>query len=245
MPPINQLEASVRPDNTRDTAGTDASIGEVEVASRRAVRHLRDRILAGAVPPGSVIRQEAVAGELGMSRIPIREALRQLETEGLVVLVPHGSARVPVLKLAEFSEIYKIRECIEPLAGSESASRISDAGVHDLRTLLAAIEGAQDDPGAYVDADRRFHLASYAAAGMPRLLRMVESFWNLTQPYRRALILTLTTNENSDDVSLVQAEHRLIVDAFSRRDSFEVERLVRSHIRRTRLRLDEHKELFT
>jgi DNA-binding GntR family transcriptional regulator len=243
MPAIRQVEASFRPDNTSGTAGTDAGIGGAEVASRRAVRHLRDRILTGAVPPGSVIRQEAVARELDMSRIPIREALRQLEAEGLVILVPHGSARVPLLKLAEFSEIYKIREFLEPLAGSESASRISDAGIYDLRTLLAAIESAH--PGAYLDADRRFHLASYAAAGMPRLLRMVENFWNLTQPYRRALLLTLITNEDSDGVSLVQAEHRLIVDAFSRRDSFEVERLVRSHIRRTRLRLDEHKELFT
>ena len=210
-------------------------------ASRRAARYLRDQILGGAFPPGSRIQQEAVAKQLAMSRIPVREALRQLETEGLVVLVAHGSARVPKLNFEEYTEIYRIREYLEPLAAAEGALRISAAELEHLRLLVREMDDADQDSGAWLDLDRRFHLASYAPARMPRLQRTVESFWNTTQPYRRAFVSTLTPQE----AAVTRAEHALLLDAFARHDSTDAEQLVRSHIRRTRLRLASHRELFT
>lgn len=209
-------------------------------AGRRAARHLRELILGGDLPPGAQIRQEAVAHELGMSRIPVREALRELEVEGLIGLVAHGTARVLRLDRDEYQEIYKIREYLEPLAAGESARRITGEEVADLRALALAMNRAGDKPSAWLDLDRRFHLASYAAARMPRLLRTVESFWNSTQHYRRAFYATLTP----EDWARNRATHDLIVDALERHDSLDAEELVRIHIRHTRVRLEQHPELF-
>lgn len=209
-------------------------------AGARAARYLREEILTGRLAPGSPIRQEAVAQQLAMSRIPVREALKQLEAEGLVILVAHGTARVPKLDYDEYAELYKIREYLEPLAAAEAAARITDAEAESLRSMVRAMDEVPSGAGAWLDLDRRFHLASYAPARMPRLERTVEGFWNSTQPYRRAFMSTLSPEETA----ITRAEHLLLADAFARRDAAEVEQLVRSHIRRTRLRLAHHRELF-
>ncbi len=86
------------------------------LASGRVIDTLREAILAGRLSPGSRVRQEELAEEFGISRIPVREALRRLEAEGLVVLVPNSGAWVAKLDRAECVEIYRIREQIEPLA---------------------------------------------------------------------------------------------------------------------------------
>src|SRR5918998_2890875 len=77
---------------------------------------LREAIHDGRLKPGEPVRQEAIAHELGVSRIPVREALRRLESEGLVVARPHASARVARLDFEEYEEIYKMRERLQPLA---------------------------------------------------------------------------------------------------------------------------------
>lgn len=209
-------------------------------ASRRAARFLRDELLSGAIPPGARIPQEAIARRLGMSRIPVREALRQLETEGLVVLTTHASARVPKLDADDFAEIYRIRESIEPLAAGEAASRISEDDVHHLADLLRVMDEAALEPGSWLDLDRRFHLAAYAPAPMPRLQRTIEAFWNTTQPYRRAFMTTLTREERE----ITRAEHLLLLDAFRRGDPVDAEAMTRTHIRRTRMRLAARPEVF-
>lgn len=209
-------------------------------AGERIADQLRAAIFDGRLAPGARIRQEALGTAFGVSRIPVREALRSLEHEGLVTLVPHSGARVARLDYAELREIYLIREAIEPLAAAESARRLDDDQLRELRAMVEAFPRGGDDPGAWLEADRRFHLASYAAAGMPRLLRMIEDQWSATQHYRRAYLATLT----AEDHRLVDLEHRLLLDALERRDPTDAEARQRSHIRRTRLRLDEHRELF-
>lgn len=214
--------------------------GAVETAGRRAARYLKAGILSGAFPPGSRIQQESVARELGMSRIPVREAMRELEAEGLLVLVAHGTARVSKLDMAESAEIYLMRESLEPLAAREAVARVTDEEVDQLRAIVQAMENLDFREGAWLELDRRFHLATYHPAGLPRLMRTVESFWNTTQPYRRAFNTTLTIAE----VTMQKATHLLLVDAFERRDSEAAEQLVRVHIHGTRLRLAQRPELF-
>ncbi|MBA3450325.1 MAG: GntR family transcriptional regulator, partial [Chloroflexia bacterium] len=157
----------------------------IEPLGQVVTRHLRDAILEGRLKAGARTRQEAVAQELGTSRIPVREALRQLENEGLVSLVPHSGARVAKFDHGEYTELYRIREELEPLAIAESAPRLTDGDIDTLRGLMLQIERT-NDAGVWLDLDRRFHLASYAAAPMPRLLKLIEGFWNSTQQYRRA-----------------------------------------------------------
>lgn len=209
-------------------------------------RHLREAVLDGRLRPGALLRQEAIAKELGTSRIPVREALRQLEHEGLVTLVAHSGARVAKLDFAEHTEIYKIREAVEPLALAESVPRVSADQLALIRSLMLRIEQTTD-PAVWLELDRRFHLTSYAAAAMPRLLRMIEGFWNSTQQYRRAFYGAIAAENDGrrlGELPMTHVEHRLLVDAIERRDPDDAAWILRSHIRRTRLTLAGHQEIF-
>jgi DNA-binding GntR family transcriptional regulator len=219
---------------------------EGEPLSQVATRYLREAILEGRLRAGARIRQEAVARELGTSRIPVREALHQLENEGLVNLIPRSGARVAKLDFAESAEVYRIREELEPLAIAQSAPHLSDMQVAQLRDLMEQIERA-DDPAVWLLLDRRFHLASYAAAPMPRLLKMIETFWNSTQQYRRIYYGLIASERQSSPTSglpLTHIDHQLLFDALERRDPADAAAVLRIHIRRTRLTLASHQELF-
>lgn len=198
-----------------------------------ATRALRQAIVDGVLLPGERIYQEMIAEQLGLSRIPVRDALRQLESEGLVRLVPNSPARVAELDAAEFSEIYEMREQLEPLAVARSAPNLTDEQLHRLRWLFEEINGSWDDAERILKLDRDFHLASMQAAGMPRLLRLVEDFWNSSQHFRRAYRETLAEG----DIEIIRAEHYLLLDALEQRDGEQAARVVRNHIRRTRVRL--------
>lgn len=211
--------------------------GFVPVGQRIAGR-LREAILAEDLSPGTRIRQAPVAAEFGTSRIPVREALAQLETEGLVTLTPNSGARVAQFNFGEHVELYRIRELLEPLAISESARRLGEEEIAGLRRRAAAIEAAGDDVAAYLRADREFHLASYAAAAMPQLLEMIESLWNRTTHYRRAYLRLVRRGEREVDLGFL--EHRLLIDAIGRRDAEAAAELVGMHLRRTRARITAH-----
>jgi DNA-binding GntR family transcriptional regulator len=181
-----------------------------------------------------------VAREYGTSRIPVREALRHLASEGLVTLEPNVGARVARLDRAELDEIYLLREHLEPLAITQSAPHLSSKHLAELRRYAEEMEEVADpeDLTRWIELDRRFHLATFAGAPLPRLLRLIESFWNSTQQYRRAYTLLPRRLE------IAHAEHRLLLEALERRDPEDAARLLQTHIRRTRLTLDEHLELF-
>lgn len=208
---------------------------EAGVRSHAIAADLRAGILAGLYAPGTRVRQEELAERYGTSRIPVREALRDLESEGLVVLVPNSGAWIAKTDINECVEIYKIRERIEPLALSESILRMDEATVARLAELCAQIE-ASVEVEDFLKLDREFHLLSYKAAAMPTLLAMIERFWNTTQHYRRAYSRII----GKDGQWIIHAEHRLIMEAIRRRDAVDVQHLLESHIRRTRLHLQAH-----
>lgn len=220
--------------------GERTASGSYEPLGQAIARQVREAILDGRLSPGTRVRQEALARRFGVSRIPVREALRQLESEGLVTLVPHSGARVARLDLAEHLELYRIREALEPVAAAESAPNLTDDQLDELRSLAAQIADAVDDEPRWLELDRRFHLTSYAGAALPRLRGMIEDLWNTTQHYRRAYRGTLTREE----FAFVDLDHRFILEALERRDPVDAEQRVRSHIRRTRLVLSERREIF-
>lgn len=219
--------------------GSAAEAKNYEPMASVVARSIREAILNGRLKPGDRIRQEDIARRLGTSRIPVREALRQLETEGLVSLVPHSGARVALMDYEGFSELYRLREVVEPMAIAESATRLSDAQLVRLAELVDVVEQSADDPLRWLEADRRLHLESYAAAPLPRVLSMIEGFWNQTQQYRRAYLYTV-----QPQIEIVTAEHRLILEALERRDPHDAASLQLLHIRRTRMTLTPHAELF-
>lgn len=209
-----------------------------DLLGQQVTDSIRQLILSGELVPGSRIGQEELASRVGTSRIPVREALRQLENEGLVVLVPNSGAWVAKLDLEECLEVYKMRERLEPLAIGESVANLTGAQIDELERLITLVERSKGDE--FLRLDREFHLACYAAAGMPRLSAMVERFWNTTQHYRRAFVGLF--GPAGDWVT--HCEHRLLVAAMRRRDAVETERILAAHIRRTRMELERHQELF-
>jgi len=211
-----------------------------EVTSQRIAGELRTAILAGGYPPGTWLRQDELATRFGASRLPVREALRILHSEGLAETFPHRGTRVPLLDLAEIDILYRMRERLEPLTLSESIARINDEQVLRLEHLQDEIE-ANTDIGRFLALDRDFHMTSYAACPSEQLLAITTRLWNATQHYRRAFMMLVGTQDRR---AVVDAEHRLIVDAVRRRDPEDGERFLSGHIRRTRVALTGHPELF-
>jgi DNA-binding GntR family transcriptional regulator len=208
-------------------------------AGARIAGELREAILRGEHAPGTRIRQEDLAGRHGASRLPVREALRMLEDEGLVTLVANTGAWVSTVSLAECEEMYQIRERIEPLLLRYNVPLLDDAAIDGLQSLADAMERS-DDVEQFLRLDRDFHLSCYAAAETAVLGELVQRLWNRTQHYRRAF----TRMFRSEGDRSVHHEHQLLVSAIGRRDLDEAERVLAGHIRRTRLELARHPGVF-
>ena len=209
------------------------------VASHRIADSLRTAILGGSYLPGTRIRQEDVAARSGASRIPVREALRMLDSEGLVTLVANSGAWVTKLSLSECAETYLIRERLEPLLLRTSLPNLDAAAVERLAQLAEemAAGGGLD---AFMRTDREFHLSSYAGAASGEMGQIIHRMWNTTQHYRREF----TRLAAEDGLSATHLEHRLLLDCLRRRDPDDAERVLTMHIRRTRLELEKHPEIF-
>jgi DNA-binding GntR family transcriptional regulator len=221
-----------------DSPPLDAN-GAVGAASARVADYLRDAILNGDIAPGARIRQEDVAERFGASRLPVREALRILEAEGLTEHEPNKGARVPSLQMHEVDVIYQMRERLEPLALTESIPNLDRSDLERLAEVQARIE-ANTDVGAFLALDREFHLLTYSGCDIDQLTSMVRRLWNSTQHYRRAFV----SLSGPGRMWVVNAEHRLLLDAIERRDPVDAERYLSGHIRRTRIELDKHPEVF-
>lgn len=208
-------------------------------ASARIADLLRTAILRGEYLPGSRIRQEDVAQRFGASRVPVREAFRTLEADGLVTLVANTGAYVSRLTLAECDEVYQTRELVEPLLLRYAMPGITPELIDRLDDLASRMQ-ATPDVEEFLQLDREFHLGSYAPAQTAVLGDLVGRLWNTTQHYRRAF--TLLLDEHSARV--VHDQHHMLVAALREGDGEEAERVLASHIRRTRLGLDRHPDVF-
>lgn len=208
-------------------------------AGARIAAELRDAILSGEYAPGDRVRQEDLADRHGASRVPVREALRMLEAEGLVTLVANTGAWVSTVSLAECEEMYQIRERIEPLLLRYNIPLLTDEQIDELEHMAQTMESSADVE-AFLALDREFHLSCYRAAETSVLGDTVLRLWNRTQHYRRAY----TRLFRSEGDRSVHHEHHLLVSAIRRRDLDEAERVLAGHIRRTRLELARHPDVF-
>ena len=174
------------------------------------LQELRRRIHDGELRPGTVIRVDAVAGALGVSRIPVREALMILEGEGLVTHRPHVGFTVPSLTAEELEEIYFVRALLEDEALRRALENTTDADRAAAREACRAAEDAlhQGQLNAFSDNGRRFHEALLVPCRMPRLLRLLAGLWEATESYRAANRLDRSGQE------ILQAEHQIMLDAF-------------------------------
>lgn len=209
------------------------------VASQRVAEVLRERILSGRLQPGTRIKQDDLADELSTSRIPVREALRMLETRGLVEVRSNSGAWVSQMDLHDLTMSYQIRERIEPLLLADSMPRLTADDMDELRDLHHRIE-SNEDLETFMILDRELHWRTYAGHRTPQLANMVERLWDTTQHYRREFARLMGVQ----GAWAVNAEHRLLVDAIAARDEGSATRVLALHIQRTRTELGRRPELF-
>ncbi|MDZ4390146.1 MAG: GntR family transcriptional regulator, partial [Gemmatimonadales bacterium] len=186
---------------------------------------LRDRILGGALAMGTPLRQEALAAELGVSRIPLREALLRLEAEGLVTMEPHRGAVVASVRLDEVAELFELRAVLESDLTRRAVPRLSPDDDRALAAAAAGFERAvEGGAAAWGDANRTLHLALYRPAERPCTLDVVT---RLHAQCDRLLRLQLTLTKG---IARAVREHRAIVSAARARDAEGTARLVEQHI---------------
>jgi len=205
-----------RPRRSALIARLRGDLGELTGSGQQVILdELRRVILDGDAPPGTVIPVDEVAELFGVSRIPVRESLKTLTGEGLVQHRPRSGYTVAQLTLAELHEIYLLRGVLEQAALASAvpaATPADDRLVQQAYDDLCAAQLTHDHRG-YHRESRRFHLALLAPARSRRLMRMLESAWNLTEPVR-----PMAQIPNTDRAALHE-EHRDMLDAFVARDS--------------------------
>ena len=187
---------------------------------------LRERILHGAYPEGEPLRQDAIAEDLGVSRIPVREALRQLEAEGLVTFNPHRGAVVSTLSLREIDELFELRALIELDLFRRAIPRIAKEDVTRAKEVLDAYETAlrNGDVAAWGEMNWQFHSTLFAPADRPFTLGVAQKLHHQCDRYLR-MQLALTHGELR-----ANAEHRAILLAVRKGDARRASDLLRDHI---------------
>lgn len=186
-------------------------------------RKLREAILLGHLRPGDKLDQNEIAETLGVSRSPVRDALRTLSAEGLVEVYPHRGAVVAELSADELEEIFLIRRILEGIAARLAVQSLNADQIVELRQILDEIDRT-NDLDSWLELNRRFHHTLYQAAGRPRLLSMVENLRNTTVPYVRQFIATSKHKETS------QASHRRILKACEDRNGTLAEQETQMHM---------------
>ena len=187
---------------------------------------VRTRIIAGGLTAGTRIDQDALAAEFSISRMPVREALRQLGAEGFVTIVPHRGAIVTALSPDEVEEIYEIRAALEGVAAGHASQALTAGDLDALRTILAGMR-TEDQIDHWVALNAEFHDVINQASGRPRLLELIQRFREQSQPYIRLYVQRLHKSAQA------RKEHRAILDALADRDAERAEVAVRAHLMST------------
>jgi DNA-binding GntR family transcriptional regulator len=193
-----------------------------------AYTRVRERILAGELPPGSVINQALLAKEIGISTTPLREALRRLMQQGLVELDAHRDARVTQLTAEEGRDLLEVRGSLDPMAAALAAERRTKQDLAEMRAGLDGLHVLPSDPtAAQLIAHRRFHTAVYRASHNALLIEMLDGLWDTGDRYRRH---GLQVERSPEERETKATEHRLLYQAIEEGDAATAADVMRAHI---------------
>ena len=185
---------------------------------------LKAAILEGRIPAGTPLRQDDIARDLDVSRMPVREALRRLEAQALVDAVPHKGAVVTDISAADAADSFAIRRGLESTALRLSVPRLSGADLEVAAGLVEAMEAAPPGAGELGQLNRRFHLALYARAGHPRLLLLVDRELAVFDRYLRFFLAARGRERMAQD------DHRAMLAAARAGDADAAVAVLERHI---------------
>jgi DNA-binding GntR family transcriptional regulator len=187
---------------------------------------MREAILSGRLKPRERLMEVQLAEEMGVSRTPVREAIRKLELEGLVVMVPRKGAYVAGLTLKDVAEVFEIRSSLEGLAAALAAERITDEEVIILDKILDDIStaGEKGDIKTVIKKDMEFHQVLFSASRNDRLAQMINNLKEQIDRFRTQSF------SNPIRTKSVLSEHEHILNAIKQGDVENSERLAKEHI---------------
>ena len=191
---------------------------------------LRQAILRGELKPGERLMEIHLAQKLGVSRTPVREAIRKLELEGLVLMIPRKGAIVAEITVQDLEDVLEVRMALEELAVKIACKRITQEQLEEIKRRSAEfckpLYG--DDVAACAQADMTFHDAIYEATGNRRLVQILNNLREQMYRYRREYL------KDRQSHSLLVKEHEEIVQGLTERDADRALRVTNSHIERQR-----------
>lgn len=187
----------------------------------------RDSIVNGTYAPGARLNINELARELGVSAVPIREALRALEAEGFVEFSANRGAVVKSISAAEVREAFLIRIPLETLAVTEAIPRLTEPDFKELNRYLERME-AEKDVSTWLAINQEFHFALYRRAELPRLYQVITLLWTMTRPYLAIFAA------RRQDLSKDQEEHRGLVEACRAGESRKAAKIIEKHLSDTR-----------
>jgi DNA-binding GntR family transcriptional regulator len=205
---------------------TDTAIPRQSLTSAVADR-LRDQIIRGEIPEGSQLRQNTIAAQYRVSRIPVREALRQLDAEGLITIVPNRGALVPELLPDDIEELFSIRALLEPAVLKVSIPRLTDADLSKAEAVLGRFESdlrKEEHIGNWGRLNWQFHSLLYSGANRPHFMSIIRNVNHNGERYTRLQLYLTHGMKRAND------EHHRILELCRKREVSAACDLLREHI---------------
>lgn len=205
--------------------GSSMPFARPQTAQQAVLAEIRGLITRGELPPGAPIGQEALAERFGVSRVPVREALKILEGEGHITHTAHRGYAVTRLQVSDLLEVYRLRALLESDVAAEAVPRITDEHLARMRRAMDEMDDAADtkDLVKFGIHNRVFHFTLFEPSGMNRAIRMIRHLWDTTDPYRSLYFVKPLNHDNAN------REHAEILDACHARDADLVVRLLDAH----------------
>lgn len=191
----------------------------------RAYHYVLDSILSGELEPGMRVPTEAVAESLGISRMPVRDALRQLEGDGAVTIFANRGASVAKYAPAEVIEIIEMRAVLEALAARLALPVMGPNEIDELEHLLRRMENVHEDLPSWISAHDHFHNYLTACSKKPLIIQQTQRMRLMLRPYFR------TYYEESRELEITGLEHKALIEAVKAGDPEVLEWKVRAHVR--------------
>ncbi|GAV22801.1 GntR family transcriptional regulator [Carboxydothermus pertinax] len=187
---------------------------------------LREAIINGVLKPGERLMEVQLAEELGVSRTPVREAIRKLELEGFVVMIPRKGAYVAGISLKDVADVFEVRAALESLAAGLAAERITDEEIEELERVLVQQQNLADSDRLedIIKVDTDFHDVLYRASRNERLIQIVSHLREQIQRFRTASL------SQPGRMRIALEEHKEIVEAIAERNVEKAQALAREHI---------------
>ncbi|MHC8320255.1 GntR family transcriptional regulator [Pseudomonas sp. GB2N2] len=196
-------------------------------AEEEAYNFLLEGICGGRFRKGDRLIAEDIASEIGMSRMPVREAFRRLDAQGLVTLRPNRGAIVSGLDIEEMHEVFEMRSALEGLAIRIAVPKIGDRQLAALERLLDEMDDYRDESAAWVSRHRKFHEYLCSLSGRPRLVKQISALYSLIEAPMRLWL------QHVEKPLSARQEHAVILDAIRAGDADHAETVVREHIEGT------------